>query len=174
MKYRGQPSMTQTSDVEAPATLMSPRDPQVTETPRLNLRELTDNTDLRGTANVDTCKGGKPGIHGTDKASLSPHIMQELPPEPDTLKPKTMEADHTPKQTCHPHDSPHRHSMVSDIPAHDLFTVPILYSMDKQETIEGHGTQTVQQMKPHPRAWEKGSASNFPQKTTTWKINSQT
>ena len=158
----------------APGTLTSPRDPQVTETPRLNLRELTDNTDLRGTTNADTCKGGKPEIHGTDKAGFSPQIMQELPPEPDTLKPKPMEADHTPKQTCHPYDSPHRHSMVSDILAHDLFTVPILYSMDKQETIEGHVTQTVQKMKPHPRAWEKGSASNFPQKASTWKKTSQT
>ena len=64
--------------------------------------------------------------------------------------------------------------MGSDILADDRFTVPILYSMDKQENKGRHVTQTVTKVKPHPCAWEKGSASNFPQKATMWKITPQT
>lgn len=58
--------------------------------------------------------------------------------------------------------------MGSDIPTWDLFTVPILYSMDKHETKGGHMTETMPINKPRPLAWEKGSISNFPQKATTW------
>ena len=108
-------------------------------------------------------------IQRTDTVGFSPQITQKSPPEPDTLKPNPMETDPTSKQTCQPHDSPHPHFMSSNIPTNDLFTVPILYSMDNQETKKGHVTQIVPKVKPHPRAWEKGSASNFPQKVTTWK-----
>ena len=153
----------------APTAPMSPRDPQVTETPRLTLSNVTDNTDFRGAVNTDTCKGSKFGIQGTDTVGFSPQIMQKSPPEPNTLKPNPMETNPTPKQTFQPHDSPHPHFMSSNIPANDLFTIPILYSMDNQETKKGHVTQIVPKVKPHPRAWEKGSASNFPQKVTTWK-----
>ena len=139
------------------------------ETPRLTLSDVTDNTDFRGAVNADTCKGNKFGIQGTDTVGFSPQITQKSPPEPNTLKPNPMETDPTPKQTFQPHDSPHPHFMSSNIPANDLFTVPILYSMDNQETKKGHVTQIVPKVKPHPRAWEKGSASNFPLKVTTWK-----
>ena len=85
-----------------------------------------------------------------------------------------METNPTPKQTCKPHDNPYPHFLSLDMPADDLFTVPILYSLDNQETKEGHVTKIVPKVKLHPRALEKGSASNFSQKATTWKRTPQT
>ena len=158
----------------APTTQTSPKDPLVTETPRLTLSDVTDNTDFRGAVNADTCEGSKSEIQGTDTVGFSPQITQKSPLEPDTLKSNPMEIDPTPKQTCKPHDSPHPHFLSSEMPTNDLFTVPILYSLDNQETKEGHVTQTVPKVKPHPCVWEKGSASNFPQKATTWKRTPQT
>ena len=60
---------------------MSPRDPQVTETPRLALSNVTDNTDFRGAVNADTCEGSKFGIQGTDIVGFSPQITQKSPPK---------------------------------------------------------------------------------------------
>lgn len=51
--------------------------------------------------------------------------------------------------------------MGSNTPIGDLFTVPILYSMDKHETKSGHMIEIVPTDNPRPHAWEKGPISNF-------------
>ena len=61
----------------APTAPMSPRDPQVTETPRLTLSDVTDNTNFQGVINADTCEGSKSRIQGTDTDGFSPKITQK-------------------------------------------------------------------------------------------------
>ena len=86
----------------APMTQTSPKDPLVTETPRLTLSNVTNNTDFRGAVNADTYEGSKSEIQGTNTVGFSPQITQKSPLEPDTLKSNPMETDLTPKQTCKP------------------------------------------------------------------------
>ncbi|KAK9989376.1 hypothetical protein SO802_029615 [Lithocarpus litseifolius] len=153
----------QHSPVPTPQT--SQRDPLNTEAPALTMIDVT--------VNADNCSG-KTGIPGTEKVAPSPHITEKVSPNPDTLKPKPMEADSTLLLTCHSHDSPHQHVMGSDIPNGDhLFTVPILFSVGKHATKGGHVTETVPTDKSRPHAWNKGPSSNFPQTVTTWKNTTQ-
>lgn len=147
----------------------SPRDTHVAKTLRLALVDMTNNAETRGAVKANTCKGGKSGIRGTDKEGFSPQITEKLPTDPNTLKPNPMATDITSIQVCQPHDSPHRHFMVSDIPTGDLFIVSIAYGMDKHENKGGHMTEALLPENPRPPAWGKRPISNFSQTITTWK-----